>query len=50
MIYIAVGFKVNQARSIFYIKEKNLSRFIVKVKLAIMKKDPDFISIRRSTE
>ena len=44
--YVAVGFKVNTANSIFYFKDVNLEDFLEKLKVQIRKKEPDFISLR----
>lgn len=46
MKYVAVGFKVNKSRSIFYIKEDNLLAFLSLLEARIEAKDPDFVSLR----
>lgn len=46
MKYVAVGFKVNQDRSIFYIKHDNLDDFLIALGSRINMKDPDFVSLR----
>lgn len=52
MRYVAVGFRVNTSRSIFYIKDSSIDEFLVKLKHQIHLKDPDFVSLRtvRDTE
>lgn len=46
MIYVAVGFKINSSRSIFYVKEKTLDDFLASLEREIKKKSPDFVSLR----
>lgn len=46
MIYVAVGFKIDNPRSIFYVKEKTLEAFIPMLKAKIKDKNPDFVSLR----
>ena len=50
MTYVAVGFKVDKSRSIFYIKDPNIEIFIHKLLRRMSTTDPDFVSIRRSRE
>ena len=51
MKYIAVGFKVNQDRSIFYLKcPTDLEYFLGKLAVEIEKKNPDFVSLRMVKE
>lgn len=44
--FVAVGFKVNQSRSIFYIKSEGLDELLRKLRNSINHYEPDFVSLR----
>ena len=44
--YVAVGFRVDTARSIFYFKMADLTDFIAKLERMIEIHEPDFVSLR----
>lgn len=50
MKYVAVGFKINQDRSIFYFKTNIFEVFISKLRDAIEREKPDFVSLRMVKE
>ena len=43
---VAVGFKVEEENSIFYIKETDFLKFMEKLKRRILETHPDFVSLR----
>jgi len=44
--YVAVGFSVQESRSIFYFKQDDLDRFLELLGIKIRKTNPDFVSLR----
>lgn len=45
-VYVAVGFRVDTSRSIFYFKEPDVIRFFEKLRNAVVDNNPDFVSLR----
>lgn len=48
--YVAVGFRVDTSRSVFYFKEPDLIRFSNRLRDCIVTYDPDFVSLRMVKE
>lgn len=46
MKYVAVGFKVDKDKSIFYTKDDDLIRFLDRLYRNIKAHEPDFVSLR----
>jgi len=46
MIYVAVGFKVDKAVSLFYYRSSDLDNLLRNLKQNIEKHKPDFVSLR----
>jgi len=46
MKYVAVGFKVNRMKSIFYISDEEIANFLNRLANKMEEEEPDFVSIR----